>query len=254
MSTERPGSEVNGHIEYADHKKRRNIHFSQSGDTFLLYTVTLDKNDVVLAAKAVRWCFTQLVTYDPTRVNTCKHIFNAYRGGNLMLLLPLPFEVDPALVQALKNCSALPVHVFRWSGRVDNFASSAIWRRIECLEKHTPSKATVEEFHNLNRPPPDKRVRVSCEVFELMEEDFMRCPADMRSTWRCTIPCPWLGLENGSITVVFDDFEFVELITCIPIISDASLDRMEYVVSDVKSKTTRKLKPSELKRRQRLNR
>ena len=108
-------------------------------------------------------------------------------------------------------------------------------------------------MHALSRPPPENFIRVSSQVFDTMKADFDACALERKEEWTCTIPARSVGL--ASITVVHDGVEFVETISWAPVVSDASLDSMEYIATlGGDNKKTKKLKTSEEMRRRRLNR
>lgn len=253
------GDLVNGYIDYVDQRKTRRILFKEEQGRFWMYTVTVDKNDIVMAAKSIQWCLTNLLTYDPTRVHVCKYIFNMYREGKVLMFLPTPYEVPHVLVNALANSPVLPVHVMQWSGELDSLSGEQFRNTIESIPLHVPSTAAVEHMHDLNRPPADKLISVSSEVMDMLKHDYSQCAFDQQHAWKCWISCPWLNLQSGGLMVVYDGFEFVESVTAIPIQTDASLDTMEYLMSERNASSNplnslNPLKPSVKMRMKRLNR
>ena len=243
------GSLVSGHIEYADHRKQRIIYFSEKGGKFMLYSCTLDANDIFMASKAIQWVLTNLLTYDSTRVNFCKYVLKMLKDGKILMFLPTTIDVDPVLTRCLARCP-LPVHVVQWSGCTTNFAADELHRIIERLPVFLPTPGVVEEMHSLSRPPAENFIRVSSQIFDTMKADFESCSLDRKNQWSFSIPTRIVG-----ITVVHDGFEFLETISWTPIVSDASLDSLEYIsMMGGENKKAKKVKMSEQLRRRRLNR
>tara|TARA_B110000858_G_scaffold183567_1_gene224009 strand:+ start:161 stop:961 length:801 start_codon:yes stop_codon:yes gene_type:complete len=242
---------VSGHIEYEDQRKKRIIYFSEKEGKFMLYSCTLDANDVFMAAKAIQWILANLLTYDNTRLNFCKYVMKMLQTGKILMFLTTTLAVNPTLILCLERCH-LPVHVVQWSGSTSNFAADELQRIFERLPVFFPTPAVVEAMHDLNRAPQDQFIRVSSQMFEAIDADFQKCALERREEWCCIIPAIRAGLS--SIAVVHDKFEFVERLSWSPIVSDASLDSLDYMTRPSAEEDTKKIKMSEQMRRIRRNR
>lgn len=226
------GGLVSGYIDYADHRKARRIYFRENGAQVWVYTSTLDENDIVMAAKALQWCVTNLMTYDASRINVCKTIFSRFREGGILLFLSTPVDVPAALVDALARSPVFPVHVLALrnddTDDTDSLTADLFLRRVKSLPLKVPTASVVETMYDLGRPPPSMAIRVGVETMTELHRSYSQ--SECKSEWRCQLPYS-INNHNTVIVVVFDGFEFIELLTHTPVQADASLDTVQYVLA-----------------------
>lgn len=243
---------LNGYIDYRDRRKQRKILFCENDSKVLFHTCTSEQNDVVLASKAVQWCFLNLLTWAPNNAHVPKYLSQAYSSGKVTLFLTCAFEVPEILIKSLASKPAFPIHIIQWKPRNDPYAADALRRTIESLPHRRPTQVEIEMCIEKARAPPDQWIRVNNALFKLIQRSYDKTPIDKREEWRYHHRQQGLGLPNDLMTVMHDGREFIDPITCCPVVADVSLDPLENVLYDA-GPSTEKLKMSELMRRRRLN-
>lgn len=243
---------LNGYINYVDRRKQRKILFCENDSKVLFHTCTSEEHDVVMAAKAVQWCFLNLMTWAPNNAHVAKYVSQAYSSGKVTLFLTCAFKVPDVLIASLASKPAFPIHIIEWKPRSDPYAADALRRTIDSLPQRRPTQVEIEMCVEKARAPPEQWIRVNNALFKSIQRSYDKTSAEKRGEWRYCHGQQGLGITGDVMTVMHDGREFIDPITCCPVVADVSLDSLENVLYDA-GQGANKLKMSELMRRRRLN-